>query len=139
VANVQECAHSRRVPGPALLSIVKNLLVGWSFYRRQVGSGILIFLVLALSFGARTIGLTRDGRSTAVPHAALNRGRILTRRGSSWRFEALIVAAEFPARRGSGRSRRSSLDALSSRGQASRAARPHFARSGHRRKQAIGL
>jgi hypothetical protein len=53
------------VPGPALLSIVKNLLVGWSFYRRQVGSGILIFLVLALSFGARTIGLTRDGRSRA--------------------------------------------------------------------------
>ena len=41
--------------GVALLSIVKNglLLVGWSFYWQQVGSGTLIFLVLAFSFGAR--------------------------------------------------------------------------------------
>jgi ribose transport system permease protein len=41
------------VPEPALVSLVKNLLVAWSFYWQQVGSGILIFLVLALSFGAR--------------------------------------------------------------------------------------
>ena len=41
--------------GVALLSIVKNglLLVGWSFYWQQVGSGVLILLVLAFSFGAR--------------------------------------------------------------------------------------
>lgn len=41
--------------GVALLSIVKNglLLVGWSFYWQQVGSGVLILLVLAISFGAR--------------------------------------------------------------------------------------
>lgn len=41
--------------GVALLSIVKNglLLVGWSFYWQQVGSGVLIFLVFAFSFGAR--------------------------------------------------------------------------------------
>ena len=41
--------------GVLLLSIVKNglLLVGVSFYWQQVGSGVVIFLVLALSFGAR--------------------------------------------------------------------------------------
>jgi len=41
--------------GVALLAIVKNglLLVGWNFYWQQVGVGVLVFLVLALSFGLR--------------------------------------------------------------------------------------
>jgi len=41
--------------GVALLAIVKNglLLVGWNFYWQQVGAGVLVFLVLALSFGLR--------------------------------------------------------------------------------------
>jgi ribose transport system permease protein len=41
--------------GVALLAIVKNglLLVGWNFYWQQVGVGVLVFLILALSFGLR--------------------------------------------------------------------------------------
>lgn len=41
--------------GVALLAIVKNglLLVGWNFYWQQVGIGVLVFLILALSFGLR--------------------------------------------------------------------------------------
>ncbi|MDR3516678.1 MAG: ABC transporter permease [Azospirillaceae bacterium] len=41
--------------GVLLLSIVKNglLLIGWTFEWQQVGTGILIFLVLAVSFGHR--------------------------------------------------------------------------------------
>jgi len=41
--------------GVALLAIVKNglLLIGWNFYWQQVGMGVLVFLVLALSFGLR--------------------------------------------------------------------------------------
>ncbi|MCB1883103.1 MAG: ABC transporter permease [Geminicoccaceae bacterium] len=39
--------------GVALLAVVKNglLLVGWNFYWQQVGIGVLVFLVLAVSFG----------------------------------------------------------------------------------------
>jgi ribose transport system permease protein len=41
--------------GVALLAVVKNglLLIGWNFYWQQVGIGVLVFLVLALSFGLR--------------------------------------------------------------------------------------
>lgn len=41
--------------GVMLLAIVKNglLLIGWNFYWQQVGIGVLVFLVLALSFGLR--------------------------------------------------------------------------------------
>jgi len=41
--------------GVALLAIVKNglLLIGWNFYWQQLGLGVLVFLVLALSFGLR--------------------------------------------------------------------------------------
>jgi ribose transport system permease protein len=41
--------------GVALLATVKNglLLVGWNFYWQQVGVGVLVFLILALSFGLR--------------------------------------------------------------------------------------
>ncbi len=41
--------------GVALLAIVKNglLLIGWNFYWQQVGVGVLVFLILALSFGLR--------------------------------------------------------------------------------------
>lgn len=44
--------------GVALLAIVKNglLLVGWNFYWQQVGVGVLVFLILALSFGLRGRG-----------------------------------------------------------------------------------
>jgi ribose transport system permease protein len=39
--------------GVALLAVVKNglLLIGWNFYWQQVGIGVLVFLVLAISFG----------------------------------------------------------------------------------------
>jgi ribose transport system permease protein len=41
--------------GVLLLGIVANglLLVGWNFYLQQVGTGVLIFLVLAVSFASR--------------------------------------------------------------------------------------
>jgi ribose transport system permease protein len=41
--------------GVCLLAIVKNglLLIGWNFYWQQVGIGVLVFLVLAVSFGLR--------------------------------------------------------------------------------------
>ncbi|MGE0005435.1 MAG: ABC transporter permease [Parvibaculaceae bacterium] len=41
--------------GVVLLAVVKNglLLVGWNFYWQQVGVGVLVFLVLAVSFGLR--------------------------------------------------------------------------------------
>ncbi|WP_404924913.1 ABC transporter permease [Mesorhizobium sp. ORM16] len=41
--------------GVLLLAIVKNglLLIGWNFYWQQVGIGVLVFLVLAVSFGLR--------------------------------------------------------------------------------------
>ena len=44
--------------GVLLLAIVKNglLLVGWNFYWQQVGIGVLVFLVLAASFGLRGRG-----------------------------------------------------------------------------------
>jgi ribose transport system permease protein len=44
--------------GVALLAIVKNglLLVGWNFYWQQVGVGVLVFLILSLSFGLRKRG-----------------------------------------------------------------------------------
>jgi len=43
------------VLGVLLLALVKNglLLIGWSFYWQQVGIGVLVFLVLAVSFGLR--------------------------------------------------------------------------------------
>ena len=43
-----------------LLGMVRNglLLLGWNFYWQQVGTGVLIFLVLALSFGTRRLGRT---------------------------------------------------------------------------------
>ena len=43
------------VLGVLLLSIVTNglLLIGWNFYWQQVGTGVLIFLVLAVSFLGR--------------------------------------------------------------------------------------
>jgi ribose transport system permease protein len=44
--------------GVLLLAIVKNglLLIGWNFYWQQVGIGVLVFLVLAVSFGLRGRG-----------------------------------------------------------------------------------
>ncbi|MFE0014949.1 ABC transporter permease [Mesorhizobium sp. NPDC059054] len=41
--------------GVLLLAVVKNglLLIGWNFYWQQVGIGLLVFLVLAASFGLR--------------------------------------------------------------------------------------
>lgn len=41
--------------GVVLLALVKNglLLIGWNFYWQQVGIGVLVFLVLAVSFGLR--------------------------------------------------------------------------------------
>lgn len=41
--------------GVFLLAVVKNglLLIGWNFYWQQVGIGLLVFLVLAASFGLR--------------------------------------------------------------------------------------
>ena len=41
--------------GVVLLAVVKNglLLIGWNFYWQQVGIGVLVFLVLAVSFGSR--------------------------------------------------------------------------------------
>ncbi len=44
--------------GVLLLGMVRNglLLIGWNFYWQQVGTGLLIFLVLAASFGTRRIG-----------------------------------------------------------------------------------
>lgn len=42
--------------GVLLLAVVKNglLLIGWNFYWQQVGIGVLVFLVLAVSFGTRS-------------------------------------------------------------------------------------
>ena len=42
--------------GVLLLAVTRNglLLVGWNFYWQQVGIGVLVFLVLALSFGLRS-------------------------------------------------------------------------------------
>jgi ribose transport system permease protein len=36
-------------------SLVKNglLIIGWNFYWQHVGIGVLVFLVLAVSFGLR--------------------------------------------------------------------------------------
>jgi ribose transport system permease protein len=47
--------------GVLLLSVVANglLLIGWNFYWQQVGTGVLIFLVLAVSFIGRRL---RAGR-----------------------------------------------------------------------------
>lgn len=44
--------------GVLLLGMVRNglLLIGWNFYWQQVGTGVLILLVLAASFGTRRIG-----------------------------------------------------------------------------------
>lgn len=44
--------------GVLFLGMVHNglLLVGWNFYWQQVGTGVLIFLVLAVSFGTRRLG-----------------------------------------------------------------------------------
>jgi len=44
--------------GVVLLALVKNglLLIGWNFYWQQVGIGVLVFLVLAASFGLRRRG-----------------------------------------------------------------------------------
>ena len=41
--------------GVFLLAIMRNglLLIGWNFFWQQVGIGVLVFLVLALSFGLR--------------------------------------------------------------------------------------
>lgn len=41
--------------GVLLLGMVKNglLLIGWNFYWQQVGTGVVIFLVLAVSFASR--------------------------------------------------------------------------------------
>lgn len=41
--------------GVALLGMVKNglLLIGWNFYWQQVGIGVLVFAVLAVSYGLR--------------------------------------------------------------------------------------
>ena len=43
--------------GVLLLSIVTNglLLIGWNFYWQQVGTGVLIFFVLAVSFVGRRL------------------------------------------------------------------------------------
>ena len=39
--------------GVFLLAVTRNglLLIGWNFFWQQVGIGVLVFLVLALSFG----------------------------------------------------------------------------------------
>jgi ribose transport system permease protein len=56
--------HAERRPsiqgtllGVLLLSIVTNglLLIGWNFYWQQVGTGVLIFLVLAISFAGKRL------------------------------------------------------------------------------------
>ena len=41
--------------GVALLAVMRNglLLIGWNFFWQQVGIGVLVFLVLRLSFGLR--------------------------------------------------------------------------------------
>ena len=41
--------------GVFLLAVMRNglLLIGWNFFWQQVGIGVLVFLVLALSFGLR--------------------------------------------------------------------------------------
>lgn len=41
--------------GVLLLAVMRNglLLIGWNFYWQQVGIGVLVFLVLAVSFGLR--------------------------------------------------------------------------------------
>jgi ribose transport system permease protein len=46
------------VTGVLLLGRVRNglLLVGWNFYWQQVGIGVLVFAVLALSYGLRRRG-----------------------------------------------------------------------------------
>lgn len=46
------------VTGVLLLGMVRNglLLVGWNFYWQQVGIGVLVFAVLALSYGLRRRG-----------------------------------------------------------------------------------
>lgn len=43
--------------GVLLLGMVRNglLLIGWNFYWQQVGTGVLIFLVLGVSFGTRRL------------------------------------------------------------------------------------
>jgi len=43
--------------GVLLLAVVKNglLLIGWNFYWQQVGIGLLVFIVLAVSFGTRSV------------------------------------------------------------------------------------
>lgn len=43
--------------GVLLLAVVKNglLLIGWNFYWQQVGIGLLVFVVLAVSFGTRSV------------------------------------------------------------------------------------
>jgi hypothetical protein len=48
-------AVTASVLGVLLLSVVTNglLLIGWNFYWQQVGTGVLIFLVLAVSFLGR--------------------------------------------------------------------------------------
>jgi ribose transport system permease protein len=50
--------------GVLLLNIVANglLLIGWNFYWQQVGTGVLIFLVLVVSFGGRHLAGVRRGR-----------------------------------------------------------------------------
>lgn len=49
------------VLGVLLLAVVSNglLLIGWNFYWQQVGTGTLIFLVLAVSFASRRWRKTR--------------------------------------------------------------------------------
>jgi ribose transport system permease protein len=49
--------------GVLLLNVVANglLLIGWNYYWQQVGTGVLIFLVLAMSFA----GSARAGRARA--------------------------------------------------------------------------
>lgn len=41
--------------GVVLLALMKNglLIIGWNFYWQHVGIGVLVFLVLAVSFGLR--------------------------------------------------------------------------------------
>jgi ribose transport system permease protein len=47
--------------GVLLLATVKNglLLIGWNFYWQQVGTGVLIFLILAVSFATRRLPVGR--------------------------------------------------------------------------------
>jgi ribose transport system permease protein len=47
--------------GVVLLGIVKNglLLIGWNFYWQQVGTGVLIFLILAVSFATGRLPTAR--------------------------------------------------------------------------------